>query len=103
MPGDAGVTVVTTLVCFFICTRGCGCIERPAFPAPSDVSDARYTMQNSRLSRGEIAEVWVFGRGENGKVCVWELHGRDCAQYNGIAGLHPSPDLRGVETSKARS
>src|SRR5258708_1201704 len=35
MPGVSGVTVVTTLVCFFICMRGCGRIERPAFPAPS--------------------------------------------------------------------
>src|SRR6476659_5142371 len=35
MPGRSGVTVVTTLVCFFHCTRGCGRIERPAFPAPS--------------------------------------------------------------------
>jgi hypothetical protein len=31
----SGVTVVTTLVCFLFCTQGCGCIERPAFPAPS--------------------------------------------------------------------
>jgi hypothetical protein len=29
MPGDSGVTVVTTLVCFLsFCTRGCGRIER---------------------------------------------------------------------------
>jgi hypothetical protein len=36
MPGETGVTVVTMLVCFILfCTRGCGCIERPAFPAPS--------------------------------------------------------------------
>src|SRR5882672_7597989 len=36
MPGETGVTVVTTLVCFVLFrTRGCGCIERPAFPAPS--------------------------------------------------------------------
>src|SRR5471032_398969 len=36
MPGVSGVTVVTTLVCFiFYHTRGCGCIARPAFPAPS--------------------------------------------------------------------
>src|ERR1700742_3573459 len=28
--------VATTLVCFFICTRGCGCGEHPVFPAPSD-------------------------------------------------------------------
>jgi hypothetical protein len=37
MPGETGVTVVTMLVCFLsFCTRGCGRIERPAFPAPSD-------------------------------------------------------------------
>jgi hypothetical protein len=37
MPGDSGVTVVTTLVCFILFrTRGCGRIKRPAFPAPSD-------------------------------------------------------------------
>src|SRR5260221_7175860 len=37
MPGYSGVTVVTTLVCSLpCCTRGCGRIERPAFPAPSD-------------------------------------------------------------------
>jgi hypothetical protein len=38
MPGETGVTVVTLLVCFVLfCTRGCGRIERPAFPAPSDL------------------------------------------------------------------
>ena len=26
---------MTTLVCFLLCTRGCGRIRRPAFPAPS--------------------------------------------------------------------
>ncbi len=31
----SGEPVVTTLVCFFICTRGCGCSGHPAFPAPS--------------------------------------------------------------------
>src|SRR3977135_3413496 len=35
VPGNPGVTVVTTLVCFLLCTRGCGRIRRPAFPAPS--------------------------------------------------------------------
>ena len=34
MPVDCGVPVVTMLVCFFIRTRGCGRIARPAFPAP---------------------------------------------------------------------
>jgi len=35
MPGETGVTVVTCSCAFFICTRGCGRIQRPAFPAPS--------------------------------------------------------------------
>jgi hypothetical protein len=35
MPGETGVTVAITLVCLVLfCTRGCGRIERPAFPAP---------------------------------------------------------------------
>jgi hypothetical protein len=59
MPGDPGVTVVTCSCAFLFCTRGCGCIERPAFPAPSEFSDALQIEQHSRGSRGEIAEVWV--------------------------------------------
>src|SRR3979411_2536539 len=36
MPGESGVTVVTTLVCFTtLCARGCGCGGHPAFPTPS--------------------------------------------------------------------
>jgi hypothetical protein len=36
MPGRSGEPVVTMLVCFvFYCMRGCGCIKRPVFPAPS--------------------------------------------------------------------
>jgi hypothetical protein len=35
MPVDFGEPVVTTLVCFFTCTRGYGCVVHPAFPAPS--------------------------------------------------------------------
>jgi hypothetical protein len=36
MPGEAGVTVVTMLVCFLFCMRGRERVERPAFPAPSE-------------------------------------------------------------------
>src|SRR5580658_1837540 len=44
MPGDSGEPVVTTLVCFVLfCMRGCGCIMRPAFPAPSVIGgDGRF-------------------------------------------------------------
>src|ERR1700722_9526460 len=34
MPGDPGVTVVTTSCAFYLCTRDCGCIGHPAFPTP---------------------------------------------------------------------
>jgi hypothetical protein len=55
MPGCSGVTVVTTLVCLFFYTRGCGRIARPVFPAPSDFSGAKF-LQDSDASRREIAE-----------------------------------------------
>jgi hypothetical protein len=55
----SGVTVVTTLVCFFICTRGCGCIERPAFPAPSEFRERDINGKTSGAPRREIAESYV--------------------------------------------
>ena len=58
MPGRSGVTVVTTLVCFVLFrTRGCGCIVRPAFPAPSDLQKAERSWKNSRETCGEIAKL----------------------------------------------
>jgi hypothetical protein len=56
MPGGSGVTVVTMLVCFFHCTRGCGRIERPAFPVPSEFQKAGRFWQTSRETCGEIAK-----------------------------------------------
>jgi len=61
MPGETGVTVVTTLVCFvFYRTRGCGRIVRPAFPAPSDVQGTGTQSKNSRGLRGEIAKPYLL-------------------------------------------
>src|SRR5260370_35456405 len=58
MPGETGVTVVTTLVClFFYHTRGCGCIERPAFPAPSDIQGVGHRRQTSGRTCSEIAKL----------------------------------------------
>src|SRR6202023_2967990 len=37
------------------CMRGCGCIARPAFPAPSDFEGVRFS-QNSGMSCRENAE-----------------------------------------------
>src|SRR5450759_3908736 len=39
------------------CIRGCGRIERPAFPAPSDLQKAGRSQKNSRETRGEIAKL----------------------------------------------
>ena len=51
MPGDAGVTVVTMLVCFvFYRTRGCGRNGRPAFPAPSDVQGQELKAKLARFT-----------------------------------------------------
>jgi hypothetical protein len=78
MPGEAGVTVVTMLVCFFILharPRGASSARHSLRP----LNFRRlYVWQNSRGTRGEIAEPWVnYAR-------------RHCAHDNGIAGLHPS-------------
>ena len=77
MPGVSGETVVTTLVCFLFCMRGCGRVERPAFPAPSEFQMRFTRCQNSRAPRGENVE-----------VCVCFI---------------PPPRSGGVETSEARS
>src|SRR6266446_7764343 len=59
MPGRSGVTVVTMLVCFVLFrTRGCGCIVRPAFPAPSDFKGERFMHSSGDSRRG------------NAKVCL---------------------------------
>src|SRR5882724_7817125 len=50
MPGYSGVTVVTNACAFYQYTRGCGRIERPAFPAPSD-----WRVRNFLASLGRMA------------------------------------------------
>src|SRR6266496_4799796 len=51
--------VVTMLVCFVLFrTRGCGCSEHPAFPAPS-VSLGERFLQDSDASRREIAKSYL--------------------------------------------
>jgi hypothetical protein len=58
MPGCSGVTVVTMLVCFYLfCTRGCGRIARPAFPAPSFSLGGTLMANLARKMRGEIAKL----------------------------------------------
>src|SRR5258707_4212084 len=57
MPGDSRCDrgdYARMLVLFY--TRGCGRIERPAFPAPSDLQKAGRSWQTSGGSRREIAK-----------------------------------------------
>src|SRR5713226_8161755 len=69
MPGCSGVTVVTTLVCFYLfCTRGCGRIARPAFPAPSFSKGRDVDGKTRAKTRGEIA-----------KLCLQFVH-RHCEE-----------------------
>jgi len=56
MPGDPGVTVVTNACAFYQYTRGCGRIERPAFPAPSDWRGRDIDGKTRAKTRGEIAK-----------------------------------------------
>jgi hypothetical protein len=62
MPVDCGVPVVIMLVCFFIRTRGCGRIARPAFPAPSEFQGQDVRIKLARM-RGEIAKLWLHPAG----------------------------------------
>src|SRR6266576_2700223 len=60
MPGFSGVPVVTMLVCFILFrTRGCGCIERPAFPAPSDFRGQAFMANLARNPRRDREAVFV--------------------------------------------
>src|SRR5260370_10719197 len=48
--GCSGGPVVTTLVCLSRYTRGCGCIEHPAFPTPSFFQGERIDAQLGRIA-----------------------------------------------------
>jgi hypothetical protein len=62
MPGDSGVTVVTCSSAFLFRTRGCGRIERPAFPAPSDFSGGGMFEANlARIARRDRETVAMHG------------------------------------------
>src|SRR5437763_16648359 len=56
MSGCFGVPVVTTLVRFFCCVRGCGCIVHPAFPAPAIFLGRMDRTQLGRQPRREVAQ-----------------------------------------------
>src|SRR6478609_8393089 len=64
MPVRSGVTVVTTLGAFFLSARGCGCIVRPAFPAPSDLREreiqANLARRAAARSRSRVGNDALF-------------------------------------------
>src|ERR1700674_4723504 len=49
----SGVTVVTNSYAFYFCIRGCGRIERPAFPAPSVLGGTICWQSPGELRRGD--------------------------------------------------
>jgi hypothetical protein len=58
-PDGSGEPVVTTRV-LSTCTRGCGCIGRPAFAAPSVLGGTKF-MHSPGASRRGIERAYVFG------------------------------------------
>jgi hypothetical protein len=85
MPGDSGVTVVTNSCAFYTCTRGCGRIARPAFPAPSLEGRVR-----PRLKGQEAISKTRATRGEIAKMCL-KRYPRNTIVMPGLdPGIHPS-------------
>jgi hypothetical protein len=68
MPGVSGVTVVTTLVCFFISHARLRVHRAPGIPCALYFRRGETILQNSDASRREIAEsylefaVWKWNR-----------------------------------------
>jgi hypothetical protein len=107
MPDDFGVTVVTTLVCFLFCMRGCGRIERPAFPAPSEFQ-MRFRRCKTRADHAARSRRCGCVAVKRGTACVCEL--RDVIAYSTTASavfIPPTcgdkkgrPSLRGANATK---
>ena len=78
MPGCSGVLVVTNSYAFF-CIRGCGCIERPVFPAPSfqREPDQRAKLEQKRGARSRNAPQV----GRDGRTCTTDLGGPASMNY----------------------
>jgi hypothetical protein len=57
MPGDAGVTVVTMLVCFISFAREAAGAARAAFPAPSDLRRGKDLKLRLAHVGGEIVKL----------------------------------------------
>src|SRR4051794_37762895 len=51
MPGVSRCDRGDYLACFLHCTRDCGCIERPAFPAPSIFLGRKFLQDSDECCR----------------------------------------------------
>jgi len=69
MPVVSGGPVVAN-ACAFSCTRGRGCIEHPAFPAPSSSQEGG-SLQNSDVLRRENAKARVCLHSLANNVWLW--------------------------------
>ena len=75
--------------------RGCGCIEHPAFPTPSECSEGT---TRCKTRAGCAARSWrcvCFFSWQKGKTMCVEMHGPCCVQCNRIAGVLSLPLLWG--------
>jgi hypothetical protein len=100
MPDDLGVTVVTNSYAFLFCMRGCGCIEHPAFPAPSEFQMRFIHPKLARPARRDRGGVGVSS-GEYGSH-VLRIIRAAIARSATASAVSISP-TRAVETSEARS
>jgi hypothetical protein len=91
-----GEPVVTTLVCFIsFCMRGYGCIERPAFPAPSLILGRRFLARLGRITPRERGAAFVS------PPSARAARGGEGSGVGGFSGLDvhvtrgdtPTPDL----------
>src|SRR5665213_3394357 len=90
MPGDSGVTCGDyTCMLFSNCMRGCGCIERPAFPAP---------FHEGRKINGYLAQEQC---GEIAEVCVLPSHHAPSRAWWELSLIHISEPTRQAEISYA--
>jgi hypothetical protein len=93
--------VATTLVCFLLCTRGCGCSGHPAFPAPSDIGGNRSCTTRAHRAAGmrrrvlQIEFLTVIAR-EGGRSSI-PRHPR----WNRKAAAYWIPRMRGGMTNSA--
>jgi hypothetical protein len=78
MPGLTGELVVTTLVCFLHCTRGCGCIGARHSPRPlfSWGGDFLHTSGASRRENAKVCVIVIASEAKQSNFLL--VAGMDC-------------------------